>query len=244
MSLGLSESRNRRRRRREFYGTLFRWGLVLAVGLGVGLWAKDIGTEVALQEVRVLEQRMSENSTESARLRSEIAGLKTALRLERDRVSEWQERYDADVPTIAEAKILEVVRDRVANGVSTDRLAAVVALARDDVGCEPLGDTKRFVVNNEIQTGANDSVSFAEGAITVTASGTSARNAAGQPEAWFDVAVPVRVIFSHLGGESVQASGVLPLHHSVAVGDTEYRFSLIAGARSFVQVTGEACPFS
>lgn len=243
MSLGLSEHRNRRRRRREFYGAVFRWGLVLAVGLGVGLWAKNIGSEVALQEVRVLEERMLEKSTESARLRSEIAGLKAALRSERDRVSEWQERYDADVPTVSETRILEAARDRMANGVSADRLAAVVALARDDLDCKPLGNTKRFVVNNEIQTGANDSVSFADGAITITASGTSARNAAGQPEAWFDVAMPVTAIFSHLGGESVQAEGLLPLHRSVAVGDSEYRFSLIAGARSFVQVTGEVCPF-
>lgn len=243
MSLGLSETRNRRRRRREFYGSLFRWGLVLAVGLGVGLWAKNIGSEVALQEVRVLEERVTEMSAESARLRSEIAGLKAALRTERDRVVEWQERYDADVPTVDEARILAAARDRLSSGISTERLAAVVAMTRDDVACEPLGNTKRFVVNNEIRNGANDSVSFANGAITVTASGAAARNANGQPEAWFDAGMPVTAIFSHLGGESFQASGLLPLHQSVVVGDSEYRFSLVAGARSFVQVTGEVCPF-
>lgn len=243
MSLGLSDNRNRLRRRRQVFGFVFRWGLVLAVGLGVGLWAKNIGTEVANQEVRVLEGRLSEITTESATLRSEIAGLKAALHSERDRVDEWRQRYEADVPNPQEAEILAAVRARIAEGISTDRLTAVVGLTRDDVACEPMGSTKRFIVNNKIQSGANGSVSFANGAITITARGEAARNEAGQPVGWFDPAKPVIATFSHLGGETFQAEGALPLHHAVAVGDSEYRFSLVSGARAFVQVTGEVCPF-
>ncbi|MBT3808098.1 MAG: hypothetical protein HOF99_01215, partial [Rhodospirillaceae bacterium] len=151
MSLGFSDNRNRLRRRRQVFGFVFRWGLVLAVGLGVGLWAKNIGTEVANQEVRVLEGRLSDITTESATLRSEIAGLTAALRTERDRVSDWQDRYEADVPNVDEAEILAAARLRIDSGISTDRLTAVVGLARDDIACEPLGSTKRFIVNNEIQ---------------------------------------------------------------------------------------------
>jgi hypothetical protein len=243
MSLGLSDNRNRLRRRRHVFRFVFRWGLVLAVGLAVGLWAKNIGTEVANQEVRVLESRLSDVTTESATLRSEIAGLTAALHSERDRVDEWRERYEADVPNPQEAEILAAARQRIAGGISTDRLTAVVGLARDDVACEPLGNTKRFIVNNEIQSGANGSVSFANGAITITASGEAARNADGQPVGWFDPAKPVMAVFGHLGGETFQAEGLLPLHHAVAVADTEYRFSLVSGARAFIQVTGEACPF-
>ena len=243
MSLGFSDNRNRLRRRRQVFGFVFRWGLVLAVGLGVGLWAKNIGTEVANQEVRVLEGRLSDITTESATLRSEIAGLTAALRTERDRVSDWQDRYEADVPNVDEAEILAAARLRIDSGISTDRLTAVVGLARDDIACEPLGSTKRFIVNNEIQSGANGSVSFVNGAVTITASGEAARNAGGQPVGWVDPGKPVTAIFSHLGGETSQTEGLLPLHHSVAVGDTEFRFSLIAGARAFIQVTGEACPF-
>ncbi|MEP4380846.1 MAG: hypothetical protein ABJ215_13395 [Alphaproteobacteria bacterium] len=243
MSLGLSDNRNRLRRRRQVFGFVFRWGLVLAVGLGVGLWAKNIGTEVANQEVRVLEGRLSDVTTESATLRSEIAGLTAALHSERDRVDEWRQRYEADVPNAQEAEILAAARERIAEGISTERLTAVVGLTRDDVECEPLGSTKRFIVNNEIQSGANGSVSFANGAITISANGEAARNAAGQPVGWFDPGKPVTAIFGHLGGETFQAAGLLPLHHAVAVGDTEYRFSLVAGPQAFIQVTGEACPY-
>lgn len=243
MSLGLSDNRNRLRRRRQVFGFVARWGLVLAVGLGVGLWAKNIGTEVANQEVRLLESRLSDITTESATLRSEIAGLTAALRSERDNVDEWRARYEADVPNPQEMEILAAARQRVASGISAERLTAVISLARDDVACEPLGSTKRFIVNNEIQSGANGSVSFANGAITITANGEAARNASGQPVGWFDPAKPIIATFSHLGGETFQAEGVLPLHHAVAVGNKEYRFSLVSGARAFVQVTGESCPF-
>ncbi len=243
MSLGLSEGRNRRKRRRQFIGFLLRWGAVVAVAVGVGFWANDIGTEVARRDVAVLETRLSEIGDEAGKLRSEIVGLKAALRAERDRVAEWRERYERDIPSDAEQTILEAARARIAAGVPLARLADVVALARTDVDCAPLGDTKRFIVNNEIQSGANDSVSFADGAVTVTASGTAARNDGGQPEAWFAVDEPVTVTFAHLGGEASQVSGILPLHHAIAVGAQEYRFSVMAGARAFVQVTGEVCPF-
>ena len=142
-----------------------------------------------------------------------------------------------------EAKILAAARQRIASGISIERLASVVGLARDDIACEPLGNTKRFIVNNEIQSGANGSVSFANGAVTITASGEAARNAGGQPVGWFDPGKPVTATFSHLGGETFRAEGLLPLHHSVAVGDREFRFSLVAGARAFIQVTGEVCPY-
>lgn len=243
MSLGLSENRNRVRRRRQVTGFIFRWGLVLAVGLGVGLWAKSIGTEIANQDVRVLEARLSEITSESATLRSEIAGLTAALRAERDRVDAWQQRYEADVPNPQEAEILAAARARIDAGISVTRLTEVVALARDDVDCVPLGATKRLIVNNEIQSGANGTVSFVDGAVTITARGQAARNQNGLPVGWFDPAKPVTAVFGHLGGETFSTEGLLPLHHSVAVGDTEYRFSIVSGARSFVEVTGEACPF-
>jgi hypothetical protein len=243
MSLGLSESRNRRKRRRQVVVGLVQSGLVIAVALGVGFWARDIGTEIARRDVATLETRLSDVTSEAATLRSEIVGLKAALRAEKDRVAEWRERYEKDVPSTAEAEILAAARARIAGGVPVARLASVVAMAHDDVECTPLGEPKRFIVNNEIRSGAKDSVSFASGAVTVMASGVAARNAAGQPEAWFDTAKPVTVTFSHVGGESSQVEGLLPIHHAIAVGQIEYRFSMVAGARSFVEVTGATCSF-
>src|SRR3546814_4222151 len=105
------------------------------------------------------------------RLQSEVAGRHAALRTERDRVAEWQERYDADVPDRAEQALLQAARERHAKGVSLERLTAVVRLARAQAECASLGETKRFVVQNPIYQGANDFVAFANGTVTVTAGG-------------------------------------------------------------------------
>lgn len=223
---------------------MFRWGLALTVGLGVGFYAHDVGTEMAQQRVSELNIQLTEENESSEKLHSEIAGLQAALRTERDKVTNWRKRYESDVPSEDEMPILAAVRARLESGVSAERLETVVSIARDDVACEPLGETKRFFVNNEISRGANDAVSFANGTITITGDGAAARNASDQPEAWFDPDASVTLNFSHLGGENSQVSGLLPVHNSMAVGDIEYRFTAVVGARSFVRVTGQKCPLS
>ena len=244
MSYGLSDSRNRRRRRRLFFGALFRWGLLLTVGLGVGVYAHNIGSDIAQRQVVELRTQLTEQIEGSDKLRSEVIGLQAALSNERSKLANWRTRYKADVPDEDEMAILSGIRKRLNDGVSSERLQTVVSIVRNDVNCESLGMTKRFFVNNEISQGANDSVSFANGKITITGDGVSARNPENQPEAWFDIKSPVTLIVSHLGGESSKISGFLPLHHSLAIGDIEYRFTAVPGARSFVNVTGERCPFS
>jgi hypothetical protein len=102
-------------------------------------------------------------------------------------------------------------------------------------------DTKRFIVRTPLQKGANDSVSFH--GITVTASGESAVNESGQVEAWFDIDKPLSVAFTQLGGEAKAKTGLLPLHHALIVQDKEYRFTLTAGPRGFVLVTGQRCAY-
>ena len=244
MSLGLSDDRNRRRRRRPVFSASLRWGLVLAVGIGVGLYAHNIGSDIAQQQVGELRVQLTEETESGEKLRLEIIGLQAALRSERDKVANWRSRYEDDVPNEREMPVVAAVRKRLSEGVSTERLQTVVSIVRDDVTCEPLGVTKRFFVNNEISRGANDSVSFANGKITITGDGVAARNASNQPEAWFDHKSPVTLTTSHLGGENSKRAGQLPLHQSVAIGDVEYRFTAVVGARSFVNVTGERCPIS
>ncbi len=243
MSLGLSESRNRRRRHGRMLLLLLRWLFVAAVAVAAGYYAYDFGSELARQEVRVLEGRLVQADAENSQQRTDIEGLEAALREERGLVAQWRDRYEAEVPSTDDAALLEIIKQRIDDGVSRERLAAVIALAQDQDDCEPLPGTRRFVVQNPVYSGANDVVSFAENAIIVTATGESSLNSIGQPEAWFDPAKPVTVYFTRPGGDTTSTTGVLPLHHAVVVDDREFRFSVVAGSRSFADITGHRCAY-
>ena len=86
-----------------------------------------------------------------------------------------------------------------------------------------------------------NAVRFGDGRILVRGEGTSARNEQGLAEAWFDPAAPVRLSFTTLAGETEEVQGVLPLQHRMVEGDQEYRFSIIAGQRAFIEITGQTC---
>jgi len=243
MSLGLSESRNRRRRQGRVILVVLRWLFVIAVAVAAGYYAYDFGTDLAREDVRKLEVQLAQARADDAQLRTDIVGLETALREERTLVAQWRDRYQAEVPSAEDASLLKTLQDRMANGVSRERLAQVISLAQERDVCEPLPETRRFVVQNPVYAGANDTVSFADSAIIVTATGESEVNSAGQPEAWFNPAQPVTVFFTRPGGETTSTEGVLPLHHAVVVDDREFRFSVVAGSRSFAEITGRSCVY-
>lgn len=77
----------------------------------------------------------------------------------------------------------------------------------------------------------------------MTAQGIASVDAAGNAQAQFDPAQPVVVRFAQLGGATSEASGLLPLHHAVIIGDREYRFSIVTGAAGMMKVTGGRCSY-
>jgi hypothetical protein len=217
--------------------------VVAAAAAAAGYYAYDFGAELAREDVRVMEKQLAQADAENAQLRTDITGHEAALREERGLVAQWRDRYRAEVPSPEDTELLAAIQERVAKGVSRQRLAEVISLAQERDICEPLPETRRFVVQNPVYAGANDSVSFADNAIIVTATGESQLSAGGRPEAWYDPAQPVNVFFTRPGGEITSTVGILPLHHALVVGDLEYRFSIVAGARSFAEVTGQTCVY-
>ena len=118
----------------------------------------------------------------------------------------------------------------------------MIAAAGQTLKCTGEPAVRRFLVRTPIYRGANDAVTFAENAITVTASGVSAKDINGKPEAWFDPAEPVTLRITSIGGTTREASGPLPLHHTILWHDAEYRFSVVAAdQRGFVLASAERC---
>lgn len=242
MGLGLRQTRYYDRRRRRV--RVLRWLVGFGAIGALGVVSYQSGSELAKRDVRRLEQEVARLSQQVVGLQgqnSRLAGENAAARL---REQDLQRRYAAEVPDGKARDLLDVLNARLAAGVSADRLRFVLEAAGETSACDGKPATKRFIVRTPISSGANASVGFAGSAITVTAQGESTLNDRGAPEAWFDPAKPVTVRFAALGGQTIEASGLLPLHRSVVYNGDEYRFTAAtADQRGFLNVTADRCKF-
>ena len=239
MSLGYS----RDRKRSHFWRRLFRWLVVLALGFAAGLLAERFGSISAGRSVAEFEAEVAGLFETVAELEIANARLQGTVEADAVRIAELERRYERDVAPTEARELLDAVRDRLAAGVEQSRLAFVIRAARNERECADAPATRRFVVQTPIYDGPNDSVSFAENTITVTAQGRSATDEAGNPEAWFDPVHPITLSFTGIGGERTDVEGIMPLHHAMVRAGTEYRFSVVSGDRAFVEVTAEACAY-
>lgn len=240
MSLGLRESRTSKRRegRRRVLKRIFFLGGLLAFGW----FSYESGQSVARSDVDRLQTEVLElrNRLEAAETEKVVAQsqLKTATAAE----AGWRQRYQDEVPSGEVKDLFAVVQRQVKAGASLERLTTMIQAAGAKLTCENTPATKRFFVRTALNRGAEDTVSFAEGAIVVKAEGQSASSGSGNPEAWYDPAQPITATFLEISGRRTQATGKVPVQHSVIVGNSEYRFSIVGGdRRGFVNITADRC---
>jgi hypothetical protein len=241
MSLGLHE--RRAKRRRKFWWGVFKWLLAFAVIGALGVKAYYTGSDIAQRDLVAEQEKTSKLTGELAALNEKVADMKAQLDSANLSASDWQKKYEVDVPTGALKELLDLASGKLEGGVGMERLNFLIRSAQNERSCDNAPSTKRFFVGTELYSGANDSVSFANSSITITAKGVSAKDSAGNVEAWYDSAQPIDVNFTIIGGKTFEQSGKLPLHHSVVVKDSEYRFSLTEGPRGFVIISGDRCDY-
>ncbi len=243
MPLGLAEQRAFKHRRRRVWVFMFKWGVLLGVVALAGFYAYDVGEMLATQDVRRLQEDTVRLTGENDRLRLENANLLASIETGAAKAGELEKRYARNIPSPEMTALLDLVQDRVNAGISRERIAFIIGAAREQEECDLEPATKRFVLSTPIFQSAADTVGFAKNTITVRGDGEALLNDAGKPLAWYDPAQPVTIQFTHIGGETSMVSGRLPLRHSVVVNNDEYRFNIVAGERSFVEVTGDRCVF-
>ncbi len=241
MSLGLYETRARRKRRVRW--AIVKWLVAFALIVAAGAFAYDTGSKLGQQKAITLEAELQATNQRLAELVREKDSLQVSLEQSRANLAELEARYAKDVPSGPLAEILSLARAKLSEGIDPDRIAFLLGEVEKERQCDPEPVQKRFLVTTPLSTGGNDSIRFADGVLVVTAEGESAITSDGRPEAWFDPALPVTLRFADLNGQVSEASGVLPLNHSLVTRGREYRFNAVPGARGFVQVAGDSCVF-
>lgn len=242
MSLGLQDSRRRRRHQRRM--ALIKWLLVLLFLGGAGAFAYATGSKLARLEVEDLEAQVSELKAARSQLETEKARLKEKLENTREELAAWKDRYEQNVPQGKPAELFSLMKKRLSNGVDAERLTFVIQQAQSEASCNAGPEIRRFLVQTPLSDGAADSVSFANNSITVTAQGAPAKDAQGRPEAWFNPDKPVTVTIRRPGGEARSVEGELPMHPAVVAQGKEHRFSVVPGdRRGFVEVTWQRCDY-
>jgi hypothetical protein len=238
MTIGLYETRLRRRRRIRWAAV--RWILVVAAIGGAGAFAYKIGSTQEQHQLTRLRAQVDDLTNRLAVLRQQNTSLQADAMIFDKRLSDAQK----EIPSGPVADLLARVQEKLDAGVDIERLQFLVNAAATETPCSGLPTRKRFIVQTPLFTGANDSVSYADGTITVTARGESAVNSDGKAESWFDPARPIDLVLTLIGGKVFETPGKLPVHASVIVDDREYRFTATAGPQGFIQVTGERCELS
>lgn len=240
MSLGLHDRRHRNR----FWSGVTRIGFYLLTLAGVGLFAYQTGVEWERRQQEAADDLVSELETANAELLQDAIEAKAEAQTAQARHDLLlQQLSEIEVPDERHKYFHELVSRSLDDGVDPQRLGLYIAAASRPLDCDG-PTTKRFILPTSAGRTDNTSAGFADGQITVSGRGTAARGADGTIRDWFDPAQEVTIEFRPQGGEPEMVTGVLPLTHSMLLGHAEHRFTVVAGDRSFVQVTAEACGFS
>jgi len=231
------DARYKNRAAQRFAAFLKFLSVILVAGL-IGFWA---GKQFAAEQLMVLQDKTKSLTIERDTLQVEATEIRAQAQTAETRYRQLQEQVDSIIPKGPMQDLATLVREQLEQGMDAERLAFVIRSARPPSNCNE-AELKRFVVSTPANSGPASKVSIADGAITIEGSGQSARNDRGQPEAWYDPAQPVKVVFSH-NGRIEEKRRTLPIRYSVVSNNREYRFTIESGARSFAKVVFDSCDY-
>jgi|TARA_R110002072_G_scaffold84217_14_gene190927 hypothetical protein len=242
MTLGLHETRSRRRRQA-------RWAIIKNVlflgSFGAVAWLSyETGYQLNLADTEGLRAQANQYQDTLNQLQIENAQLAGEITAKREETDEWQRRYERDVPKGVKAELLSLMDSKLSDGLPLERLQFVINTVEPQRSCSAETTTKRFLVRTPLYKGANPVVDFGQGAISVSGRGISSRNENGDPLAWYDAKESVTLDIAQIGGESATVEGVLPLHFSLVRGAKEHRFAARADERrGFMVITEDTCAY-
>lgn len=230
------------RRRQSALQKTLRQVVVTVICIAVLVLIYHLGQNMAGAEGRTAQREVVELRTRNTDLEKQVVKIQADNLTQQNKLNELQQQYQADIGDENLRSLNRLLRERMASGVTTERLQQIIAAASNVRNCSA-PDTKRFIVSTPLSKVAASKVSFGSGMVVITGDGTTAINDKGGKEAWYDPAKPVHVTIAVRGGETVNKEDVLPIHYSVIQGATEYRFTIANSARSYAEVTADQCAY-
>lgn len=243
MSLGLAD-RQARGRRQLLWGVV-KWTALLLLLLMAGLFVYKTGLVVGQNDVQRLTAEVAELTSRVEALRIESAGYKARAAQVQQQLEQLEQRHQAEAPSGDAKALLDLAQQQLKAGVSMERLTFLLNAAATPRVCDPEPESKRFTVKLAGgKAGKDASAAFADRRITVTAEGAPVVNSEGKKETWYDPQRPVTLHFTLLDGTVKDVTGPLPLQHQLVIGESEYRFAIVADEkRNYAVITGERCNF-
>ena len=232
----------RSRRRQALLGTARLVAVALAIA-GGALASYQIGRsqsgierarfELDLSALQELNRLLSERAA-SAEQRAEAA-ITRAAKLQRS--------YDADVPQGQTRELLDLLQQRLKDGMPAARLEFLLREARVERKCDPPSETKRLLVHTSVTPTPAATAGFAKNQITVSVEGAPQRKPDGRTDPIFDPQQPVTLHLLRIGRDVAKAEGRLPLSHSLVLGDREFRFTVKAADKGQAELIAQVCDF-
>jgi cell division protein FtsB len=211
------------------------------IGL-VALFFYRFGEEQMAARVQQRVDEVAALRNERDDLHRQVVDLQADVLVKDAEIKELDTRYKQDIPDELTKQMITLLKEKMAEGVTSERLVTIISAASNPRNCRER-TIKRFMLSTTLNQGKDSSASFGNGVITLAGEGKTAKSDDNRPEAWFDPAQPVSMKFKLIGGRVTVAEGLLPLQHSVIDDAVEYRFTIQAGPRGFVEVTGDQCDY-
>lgn len=211
---------------------------VILISILIGFW---LGKQYGAEHLITLKDEVETLENERDMLQEKVTDLSATAQTADKRYQQLQAEVESILPAGPMQDLVTLVREQLQQGMDAERLSFVIRSARPPSGCTE-AKSKRFVINTPAYSGPESIAAVAEGAVKIGGSGRSARNAKGDPEAWYDPSKRVEIFFIN-GDKRETKKGVLPIRYSTVVGNREYRFTVESGARSFAKVVYDSCAY-
>jgi hypothetical protein len=236
MALGRRRSRERRQRATRWLWRLSQAVMILLVFLGFAILTYRGAEEVARAEVTALEARLAEAAERESTAAAEQGRLALQLAEARTEASTWRMRHEQEVPRPPFTDVLAIATQRIAAGVTPERVMDLLRLADNPRRCEGRPIIRRFAIRFGGTPNADDGTSFLDGLLRITIA---------MPAGAEDVARLANVsVTSTWNGRTENLTG-LPQRLTLPLGNLDVDLAITASElRGFAQAALATCPRS